>query len=101
MDKVQEHEPGGQFYPLKAYKEFMKGKKPDKKHKPGVQHGVKGMFVPHPDPESVPWEITGHESTKILKRRVHEAGEEFQGAADHVYNDLLGRVGRAIGRSSH
>eukprot|EP00969_Alexandrium_andersonii_P333028 14717843-Alexandrium_andersonii.AAC.1 len=51
---------------MKAYREFMKGKKPDKKHRFAVFHGVKGMVAPPAD-EECPVEPRG--------RRVQEGAE--------------------------
>ena len=55
----------------------MEGNERDSKHKVGMQHGVKGYFVPHADIESVPWGVDEEEADMVRIRESFEPASEF------------------------
>jgi hypothetical protein len=102
VEKVSEStslckKPKGSFYPMKAYKEFMKGKKADRRHKATCQHGVRGMYVPHEDVESVPWEMEDIDAKTVRTVEAFDPDDEFgDEAVDDIHRDLVDDQRRTV-----
>eukprot|EP00974_Lingulodinium_polyedra_P111120 10747087-Lingulodinium_polyedra.AAC.1 len=63
-----------------------------KGHTPMVRFGVKGMYVPHADIESVPWGVEGVSANKIAIETMRAPPEECEQLAERIYESESKRL---------